>query len=263
MTADATLDRYALDLTPSLGMTDRLYSQGVALLQSTVVQWLVSVSSKKVEDRNEERMESSARMANRLRELGLDPDRLWWGKMTFNVNKMEYLLNEIEKQKPKQIIEVGGGTSTAVLAAAAKYYGFQILTLENHDATLGYVRYLLEDLDCSDVLEIQKCGFTSYHTPGLGNYRWYKADLDRLRAKADFLLVDGPMSSLVGRVGALPQCLPYMENTARFYFDDCKRKHEIECVERWKSLYPGLNATVPPGIGIFSLTLPGAANTGT
>lgn len=60
--------------------------------------------------------------------------------MTLNPLKAEILLDEIDNQPPKQVLEVESGTSSALFAAAADKYSFDVLSLENYYPTIDYVK---------------------------------------------------------------------------------------------------------------------------
>ena len=217
---------------------DSLYSIGVNIVQRTVIN--VSAVMKAKQQRFQQRSALAMNFQQQLQELGLIPERLWWGPMAFSPVHYQILIAEIESHPPKRLLEVGSGTSTAVFAALAEKYGFSVLSLENDANTIKYVQSILEGLPCSRRITIQKCGFIRRTYPNGEKYRWYDADLARAGGMFDFVFIDGPMSSLVGRNGALPEIIPYLSKDHIIYVDDIRRRHERLCLEEWKRHFPTL-----------------------
>ena len=223
---------------------DSLFSLGVNLIQHTAVKVGVMVKTKRHFRR---RPGPTQDFQRRLQELGLVPERLWWGPMTFEPNKCQFLMAEIESQPPKRLLEVGSGTSTAVFAALAENYGFSVLSLENHGGTVKYVQSILEGLPCSKRVTIQKCDFVRRTYPNGEKYWWYNADLGSVGGLFDFVFIDGPMGTFVGRNGALPEIKGYLAEDHRIYLDDIKRPHERSCLEEWERHFPTLTFEKCPG----------------
>ena len=193
--------------------------------------------------RNE--LTSDQEFKDKILDLGLVPERLWWGPMTLHPIKAKILIDEIDRQPPKRILDVGCGTSTAVFAGAAEKYDFKVIGLENFYPTVEYVEYLLKDLNCGHRLTIQICDLIRCKYTNGDKYRWYSADLDSNQDPIDFVCIDGPMSSLVGRNGALPEIIPYLAEDHRIFLDDCTREHERKCIMEWKKHYPQLIVEEP------------------
>ena len=104
---------------------------------------------------------------------------------------------------------------------------------------------MLKDLSCGRRLTIQICNLVRCKYANGDKYRWYNADLSSIQATIDFVLIDGPMSSLVGRNGALPEIIPFLAEDHRIFLDDATRDHERECIEEWKRHYPELIVEKP------------------
>jgi 16S rRNA G966 N2-methylase RsmD len=215
---------------------DSLFSTGVNLLQSTVVRVAVMIENNQHPER---RPPPSQDLQRQLRELGLIPERFWWGPMTLHTEMCQFIIAEIESRPPKRLLEVGSGTSTAIFAVLAEKYDFSVLSLENHRKSIQYVQSILEGLPCSRRVTIQKCNFVREIYPSGKKYRCYDADLERAEGQFDFVFIDGPMESLVGRNGVLPLIIPYLSEDHRIYFDDVKRTERL-CLEEWKRHFPNL-----------------------
>ena len=59
--------------------------------------------------------------------------------MTLFPWKAELLYDEIAKNPPKRVLEAGAGTSSALFAALAEKYDFDVISLENDRGTVEYV----------------------------------------------------------------------------------------------------------------------------
>jgi predicted O-methyltransferase YrrM len=196
----------------------------------------------------------SDRLRTRLAALGLDVERMWWGPMTLFPFKLEFLMDEIEARPPRMLLEVGSGSSTPLLAALANRYGFDIVSLENYAPSAAYVRQILAEGPGAARVQLLVSGFRRRHYPDGRRYWWYDIDLSRFAQPFDFVVIDGPMSSLVGRNGALPEIMPYLANSHRIYLDDATRPHELHCVDEWKKYYTGMQVERPAGCpGILKL----------
>jgi predicted O-methyltransferase YrrM len=236
---------------------DATFSAGVRLVQNTAVKLSVMLTSSNDRVKRRTDYATSESYKTRLRELGLSEERLWWGPMTISPRKIQFLLDEIEAQPPKRMLEVGSGTSTALFSAAGEKFGFDVLSLENHQRTIDYVQMLLQGLPCSRRVTIQKCSFVRRRYPSGERYRWYDANLEAGDAPFDFVFIDGPMGRLVGRNGALPEIKPYLSANHRIYLDDSLRTHENDCIKEWQRHYPELLVERPKaGRGVARIRLP-------
>ncbi|MBX3600242.1 MAG: class I SAM-dependent methyltransferase [Rubrivivax sp.] len=198
----------------------------------------------------------------RLSALGLDVDRLWWGPMTLFPAKLEYLLQEIDADPPRRVLEVGSGSSTPVLAALANRHGFEVVSLENHEGSARYVRESLRNCPGADRVHLVVTGFRRRRYPDGRRYWWYDVDLGADGRPFDMVLIDGPMGSLVGRNGGLPEIRPYLAQRHRIYLDDANRAHEQACIAEWLGHFGSLAVERPSACrGIAKLAF-GAAGVG-
>ena len=234
---------------------DSIFSCGVRVIQRTVING-VGVKLRKKGLQTREKYASNHDFQKRLIDLGLAPERLWWGPMTLNAEKAGVILDEIERESPQNLLEVGCGTSSALFAAAGDKYDFDVLSLENYWPTVKYVEYLLDGLDCSHRLTIQICDFVRCKYTNGEKYRWYNADLNSINGPIDFVLIDGPMGSLVGRNGALPEIIPFLAEEHRIFLDDSTREHERKCMEEWQRHYSELIIEYPNNCGLAKITIP-------
>lgn len=223
--------------TNNLVIADKIFTSLVNVAQNILIPMGVKSKSKKRQLRFPPPDET---LKHKLRELHLVPERFWWGPMTVASERARFLIEEIERRPPSLLLDIGSGNSTALFAALAWKYDFKVFSLENHQRTIDYINLLLADLPANDLVTIQKCNFIRCRYPNGEKYRWYNADLTKAEGKFDFVFIDGPMGSLIGRNGALPEIVKFLSPDHRIFMDDYRRPHETACVEEWKRHYPGL-----------------------
>lgn len=223
-------------------VTDRLFSEGVRFIQSYVVRHIDAL-------RKDEFTPYSEAFSEHMKSIGLDLKRIdRRGVMTFLPYRVEYLINQIESNPPKRLLEVGAGSSTVLFAALAHKYGFDMVSLENHEGSVKYVDSLLQGTPFSERVSLQICDFRRRCYPDGKPYWWYAADLSG--EPFDFVFVDGPMSTLVGRNGALPEVMPFLAKDAKLFIDDVDRTHERRVLEQWRHYFPEISIDEEcPGLG--------------
>ncbi|MFO1205982.1 MAG: class I SAM-dependent methyltransferase [Burkholderiales bacterium] len=178
--------------------------------------------------------------SERLRGLGLVPERFYRGGMTFDPKRAEILMDEIDANPPRELLELGCGNTTAILCALGYKHGFNVTSLENHPDSIGYVNYLLEGLPFRNRTNILRCGFARHSYPDGERYWWYDVDLGKLGKTYDLVFVDGPMKSLVGRNGALPEVWPFLASGWRLFLDDAKVPKGKATLAEWQRYFPGI-----------------------
>jgi hypothetical protein len=178
--------------------------------------------------------------------------------MAFTPVKIAYLISEIEKEPPKRVLDVGSGSRTIVLELLAEKYGFDGVSIEKFDESANYVRSMLQKNGAQDRVKLFMTPLARISCPNGKKYWWYDLDWSQAGDGFDYVVVDGPMSLLVGRNGALPQMQPHLAPQRRIYMDDARRKHEQSCVVEWKRYFPSVQTEVPatcPGWSSSGLTL--------
>ncbi|RKT47443.1 methyltransferase domain-containing protein [Thiocapsa rosea] len=223
-------------IEPNVKITaaDHIFTSGIRVLQTHVIQHIDRL-------RKPHRQPYSQNFKDKMRSLGVDMGKIGWrGAMTFLPYRAEYLIGQIETRPPKRMLEVGAGSSTLLFAALAHRYGFEIVSLENHKASVQYVRHLLDGTPFSDRVTLQICNFRRREYDNGDSYWWYAADLSSQGDPFDLVFVDGPISTIVGRNGALPEVIPFLKDGARVYVDDINRPSEQRVLREWKDHFPRL-----------------------
>ena len=216
---------------------DHLFTLWINAVQSYVIPWGVKLRRAK---RQRNVGPPSVEFQKRLCDLGIDADSIWWGPMTLFPRKAIVLIDAIEKNPPRAVLEVGSGSSTPLLTALSKKHGFQLISLENHRGSFNYVRGLLDSTPGGREVNLINTGFVRHRYSDGKSYRWYDVDLGSYGLKFDFVVIDGPMGTLVGRNGALPEIAPHLAEIHSIYLDDSQREHEQNCIAEWEKYFPSL-----------------------
>jgi SAM-dependent methyltransferase len=229
---------------------NRMYSRGNDM---SALDWsftrIVNFVQKHVVPMMEKRLpkyaEPDAAFVERIRALGLRPEKMYLGAMVHEPWRSGLVMDDIESSPPSQVIECGAGNSTTCLLALGAKLGFGLTSLENHPDSIAYIRYLLEETPFARSFNTDTCGFTRFYKPDGCTYWWYDVDLAKLGKTFDFVLVDGPMSTMVGRGGALYRLWDYLAPGARIYVDDANRPHERKIIAEWKRDFPAIDVQYP------------------
>lgn len=248
-----------LTRTGDCGVFDRLYTGFVNATQSTVVNLAVRRKSQGYHGRVPPASED---LLSLLTELDLNRGDLWWGPMAMFPWKAEIIIREVVRDPPNLLLDVGAGTSSRLFAALGKKYHFRVTTLENYGPAARSLRDWLEANRMADVVTVQHCALIRRKDYYGRRYRWYNADLNAAGGKFDFVFIDGPVSSLAGRYGALPEISEFLAIKHRIFLDDYTRAHEREVVRDWKRRYPRLQIVPIEGVdGLIELQV-GASMSG-
>lgn len=243
--------------TTGLTFSEKAYTFAVNCIQKLVV-------SRQVTKRAPEYLSRSGPKASpdfqaKLKEYGLEEKDLWWGPMVLFQRKSEYILQQIELRKPKNVLDVGSGTSTILLAAMSEKMGFKVTSVENLPSTVAYLADFVEQRNMGSNLTLHQCGFKSGRYPNGDSYRWYNIDLSNNADVFDFVIIDGPMGSIVGRNGAIPQIANHLAGNHLIILDDSQRDHELACVAEWQKHFPNLQVDYPQEcLGVARINLPKA-----
>lgn len=238
--------------------SDKLFTAWVNWIQGAIIPLGVKLRLNK---RMHNVPPPTADLQARLIDLGINIEQIWWGPMTLFPRKVKFLLDTIEAEPPTAVLEIGSGTSTPILAALAYRYGFSVISVENHPGSIDYVKALLHSVPGGSSVQLELRGFVRRSYPDGKKYYWYDINLGDYGRSLDFVLIDGPMSSLVGRNGALPEVAPYLASNHRIYLDDASRHHERKCLREWKQYFPDLIVPdIQPCRGVAMMHLDGLSH---
>lgn len=140
------------------------------------------------------------------------------------------LWRRLDELAPDRILELGSGTSTAVLGAWADREGAALTTLEHDPGYLEATRELLRTVGLHSAVELIHVPCRERTFGRAGRLRTYDADL---HGPFDFVFVDGPPLG-VGRKGAFFLVRPHLADDWELWLKDGHRSHEKSCVALWQ-----------------------------
>jgi predicted O-methyltransferase YrrM len=159
------------------------------------------------------------------------------------------LLNTLEAQKPRRILELGGGVSTLIFAAyAARRGGDASIWSIDHDAGwLDQTRQSLEEAGLAGPVRLIHAPLAEREIGGIRctAYLLPDSELEEHSGSEGFdsCFIDGPPAA-VGRGPCLPLVAPYLAPGATILLDDALRPDEQAAWNDWLRRYPGrLGAT--------------------
>ncbi len=147
---------------------------------------------------------------------------------------------EISFAERRQIMELGSGISTIVLARLARQLGGRIVALEHSPGWAGWVRRQLDREGLSNLARVVEAPLRS-HPLALDGAPWYDEDaLAEVPPNGiELLLVDGPPGYGEGmarsRYPALPVLAERLAPGALVVLDDAGREGEREILDRWEA----------------------------
>lgn len=152
------------------------------------------------------------------------------------------IANEIVFADRREVVELGSGVSTIILARLLRERGGRLTSLEHDPGWLRVVGSQLDREGLGDVARLLHAPLGD-HPLGLDGAPWYAQDaVQALPAGIDLLLVDGPPGYGAGmersRYPALPVLGERLAPAALVVLDDAARPGEREVVERWESELP-------------------------
>ncbi len=156
---------------------------------------------------------------------------------------LTHIVDTIEAQEPKQVVELGCGASSLVIARALQLYGGgQLTSFDQHgDFVAATQRWLAEhgldaELRHAPLVEAPE-GWPGY---------WY--DLSHLPASIDLLVIDGPPWTIHPHVrGAAETLFDRIAPGGVVLLDDAARPGERVIAKRWRKLWPQFDFALDTG----------------
>jgi hypothetical protein len=141
----------------------------------------------------------------------------------------------LERVRPKRILEVGSGFSTAVLAAYAVGHDAEVVTLEHQREFHKHTRRGLAKLGLDGPVDLKLADLRPQRFGGHRWYQWYEVSLEK---EFDFVFVDGPPKEM-GRRGVFYAIREHLTPGWQIWLDDGLRRHEHQCIKLWEQEFPG------------------------
>jgi predicted O-methyltransferase YrrM len=163
-----------------------------------------------------------------------------WTEGALRPAALVIVCNEIVLADRREIVELGSGVSTIVLARLMREREGRLTTLEHDPDWAGVVRSQLKREGLTHVARLVEAPLEA-HVLALGGAPWYaERAVAALPDDIDLLLVDGPPGYGEGmersRYPALPAIQSRLAPEAIVILDDATRPGEREILERWGEL---------------------------
>jgi predicted O-methyltransferase YrrM len=161
------------------------------------------------------------------------------------------LVRMVRFERPQVVVELGGGVSTLLIAAALERNGSGRLISLDHDP--DYLERTHAELRANGLehrVQLVHAPLEDRDFDG-ETYRWYRVStLDDVR-DVDLVLVDGPPGTTgpLARFPAGPALIPRLAHGGRILLDDANRPEEQEIARRWAAGSDGLELEIQPELG--------------
>lgn len=205
---------------------------------------------------------ADARAAVELAKMGVP--YLPWPASAIAPSALLSILNDIEINGRRNIVEFGCGISTVYMAMVAKRTGASIISFDDNPAWAAIVREWIDRIEAAAHCEIVIAPLGPNDHAVDGNH-WYDQAVvaDRLaEVTVDLVLVDGPIAytqeKRLARYPALPNISARLGDRCAIFLDDIRRSGEQEIAERWARQFD-LTFEHHPGRGGYAKAVRGDA----
>jgi predicted O-methyltransferase YrrM len=191
-------------------------------------------------------------------QVPLPPLRHWAASPDFLLIIARHALSA----RPGVIVECSSGSSTVVLAQAAKRLGYgHVHSLEHDPAYAVETRALLAEHGLADWATVLDAPLKPVTIDG-EVFNWYDDAALAGIGPIDLLVIDGPPFNVnpLARFPAGPKLFPRLAPGGAVFLDDAARPDETRAVDRWLEAFPGMDRQSPTcEKGCVRLTAPAAA----
>lgn len=161
--------------------------------------------------------------------------RGWAGSPDF----LMHICKLIKTEKPNIILEASSGASTIVSGYCIKKTGGHVISLEHE---LEYAEQTISSIkthNLEGVCEVIHAPLIPYDING-NSHKWYDLSSDKIPAKIDMLIIDGPPTTIqnLARFPALPLLIQRLKAGGLIILDDAKRDDEKTIISKWLDTYP-------------------------
>jgi predicted O-methyltransferase YrrM len=162
-----------------------------------------------------------------------------WQEGALRPAALAIVCDEIVLADRREIVELGSGVGTIVLARLARERGGRVTSVEHDPGWAAFVRGELEREGLADSARLIEAPLEP-HPLAIDGAPWYaESALAALPSGIDLLIVDGPPGYPEGMERSRYPALPALENRlaegAMVVLDDAGREGEREIVERWSA----------------------------
>lgn len=165
------------------------------------------------------------------------------------------LLSDLVLQRqPRNILELGSGSSTIWMGLFAKQCGSKLTTVEHDNHYADETARLIKDFGLEDTVNLRLAELTEIRMNGR-DAMWYDPQALEGLDGIDMLVVDGPPKATgpEARLPALSMLVDSLAPNCTVILDDMHRKEEQTIFSRWQEAYPDFkpHETSSPRIGVL------------
>jgi predicted O-methyltransferase YrrM len=160
-----------------------------------------------------------------------------WTRGSIGPAGLAAICNEIALSERREIVELGSGVSTVVIARLLYERGGRLHSVEHDETWAAWVASQLEREGLTDRVRLVPARLVPDPAHGEGPPWYDRASLEALPGEIDLLLVDGPPSDQPdterARYPALPALAGRLAPGAAVVLDDATRPGEQAILEAW------------------------------
>lgn len=162
------------------------------------------------------------------------------GSWKADTNFLWHIVDAIEQMRPAQVVELGCGASTFVVARALQKFGAgRLVSYDQHGAFVSATQSWISENGMSAEIRHTPLGPAPIGWPG----HWYQ--LKDLPNEIDLLIVDGPPWAIHPHVrGAAASLFPRIRPGGRVLLDDAARPGERVIARRWRMEHHNIRFTL-------------------
>ncbi|MER8423312.1 class I SAM-dependent methyltransferase [Mesorhizobium sp. M1403] len=186
-------------------------------------------------------LSNDTRAAAELSRLGLP--YLPWSDASLLPSALQVVLNEIEINSRKTIVEFGSGISTIYIAKVLSRVGGRIVSFESDVEWATFVEDRLSALNLSEFVSVVRAPLGPSKL-SRNNLNWYDQGIVASALEdlsIDCVLIDGPPAYEVGyemaRYPALPALKEHLAQDYVVFLDDIHRAGEQKILQLWSDQF--------------------------
>lgn len=162
------------------------------------------------------------------------------GRWAMDARALLHLSNLVQEGKPKNVLELGGGTSTVWLGYLCETYGGKVVSVDHEEKFATLTNENIQRHGLETTAEVRTAPLEDMVIDGQ-TYQWYETSAFEDLTEIDLLVVDGPpgTSGKDARLPALPHLIDRLASECLVVLDDAEREDEREVFEIWAQTFPG------------------------
>ncbi|GAA4910131.1 O-methyltransferase [Nesterenkonia rhizosphaerae] len=163
------------------------------------------------------------------------------GRWAMDARALLHLSDLVRNRQPKNIVELGGGTSTVWLGYLCESYGGKVVSIDHDEHFAEITRSSVHRHGLHSTAEVRTAPLEEIQV-NKQVYRWYQTTALEDLKDIDLLVVDGPPASSGkdARLPAVPHLISKLSPRCLIVLDDAEREDEREVLDAWAKDLPDL-----------------------